>query len=294
MVLRNGGESRLWATRENEGIREEAQSIWCFLHRQQSDKHELQFGIDIAKRVVREVAEGDNPVVNSLLHGLHGMLDLHKMNDIYEFYFFSFSRHRDDREQWKVYGRKGSGYSIGFAPELFQPNQSKLLPQANQNVFVGKVLYGRDATRDRHRRTIRRLAGIVDRTSRAHPLLVCGKLGHAWFDAMNRAALTQQIIWNCLTANAASFKDEQETRYILLNEAAAFDPFRKNFRDRNYIETPLLLTERGNLTEIIVGPDAPAGAEDIARALLRDNGYPDGIPISRSRASSQSAVKHPL
>jgi len=186
--------------------------LWCFLHRQQSDASELQFGLDIAKRVVLVLAT-HNPVV-AILHGLHGMLDLHTINKIFEFYVFSLCGHRDNRCQWELYGRTGCGYSIGFAPKLLQPSQPALLPQADHNVFVSKVIYGCYETCRQHRRTVEKLADIVDRTFRANRQLLCGKLGHPWFDAMNRAALTHQLIWNSLTAKAASFENERETRYV--------------------------------------------------------------------------------
>jgi hypothetical protein len=44
----------------------------------------------------------------------------------------------------------------------------------------------------------------------------------------------------------------------------------------------LPLSEAGNTTEIIVGPDAPDGAEAMVQDLLRSHGYPHGIRVTRS------------
>jgi hypothetical protein len=265
----------------------EKQKIWCFLHSQQSDLTEVQFSLDIARRVIREEACRGSPPVASLLLGLDDLLGSNPLGATFYFYFFSLSSHRDDPQQWDEYGRKGTGFSVGLAPTLFQPDQPELLPRANENVFVSRVIYGRDVTRTRHRHGIRKLAEIVGRVSRANSGLVHGKILQAWFDKMNKILIADLLIWNCLTAKAACFQNEQETRYILLGIREVFDEWRREHNGRKYVETCLPLSALGNLTEIIVGPLAPVGAEDAMRAFLRDHGYPESIPVTRSRVSAR-------
>jgi hypothetical protein len=263
----------------------EKQKIWCFLHSQQSDPTEVQFSMDIARRVIRQEACRGNPAVESLLLGLNDLLGNNPLGETFDFYFFSLSAHRDDAQQWHEYGRMGTGFSIGLAPTLFQPDQPELLPRANENVFVSKVTYGSDATRSRHRHGVRKLAEIVGRVSQANRDLVRGKILQAWFDIMNKAFIADLLIWNCLTAKAARFQNEQETRYILLGMCEVFNVWRREHKGRKYVETHLPLSALGNITEIIVGRLAPVGAEYALRAFLRDHGYLESIPITRSGAS---------
>jgi hypothetical protein len=133
----------------------EHQKLWCFLHSQQSDDREVRYSLEIARRVIRQEALHRDPSVKSLLLGLDGILGSNPMGERFDFYFFSLSRHRDDAGQWDEYGDKRKGFAIGFSPALFQPDREELAPCPNKNVFVSEVIYGRDATRARHRRSVR-------------------------------------------------------------------------------------------------------------------------------------------
>jgi hypothetical protein len=66
-----------------------------------------------------------------------------------DFYVGSFSRERDDLQQWQVYAGNGRGFALGFAPHLFgiedKPNR-----QPHENVFVAPVHYGDAAGRLHH------------------------------------------------------------------------------------------------------------------------------------------------
>jgi hypothetical protein len=74
----------------------------------------------------------------------------------------------------------------------------------------------------------------------------------------------------------------QETRYIIMGVCGLFDGIRKQHNGRNYVETPLPLSDPGNITEIIVGPDAPPDAEALVTGLLNRFGYPPRISVFRS------------
>ena len=263
----------------------EHRKIWCFSHSQQSDDTEVIYSLEIARQVVREEARRREPSAKSLLTGLDGILGTNLMREVFDFYFFSLSRHRDHGKQWAEYGDCGKGFAIGFSPALFQPDRSDLMPLPNENVFVGQIIYGRDATRTRHRRGIQKLAEIVTRMAETNLPLV-RKNKQAWFDNLNQEYIAELLIWNCLTAKAGRYRREQETRYILMGMREIFDCCRKQHGERNYVETLLPLQEKGNITEIIVGPNAPSGAETMVQNLLRSLGYPDDIPVSRSAVSA--------
>jgi hypothetical protein len=74
---------------------------------------------------------------------------------------------RDSARQWKEYGDECRGFSIGFAPRLFLPDQT-LSPRANENAFVGRVTYGDEKTTYRHRKVIERVAEIAHRAAVAN------------------------------------------------------------------------------------------------------------------------------
>ena len=208
-----------------------------------------------------------------------------KLEERFGFYFFSFSSHRDHSRQWTDYGDAGSGFAIGFSPALFQIDRYGPSPRAKENRIVGEIVYGRNAACARHRLGVRKLAEIAERVERDHPPVAPDDL-QAWFNRMNLEFLAAVFIWNCLTAKACKFCCEQETRYIILGIRSAFDGCSKRHRGRDYVETPpLSLSEPGNIAEILVGPSAPAGAEEMVRDLLASNGYPSGIPVSRSKAA---------
>jgi hypothetical protein len=272
----------------------ETQTIWSFRHDQQSDPKEFSYSLRIAQSVILEEEARENDLaVRSLLDGLHSILNDTPLDQIFEFYLFSLSAHRDHARQWTEYGDKGRGFAIGLAPALFQPNE-QLSSQADKNVFVGRVIYGDDQTRTRHRKGIRRLAQITRRIAQANRHLV---LSHqqVWFDGLNRWFIGRLLIWNCLTAKVGGLRCEEETRRIHLDQRKNFDGLRKIHTDalggvRNYVEEKLPLSDLGNITEILVGPNAPDDAEAMVSTFLRSRGYPN-IPINRSGGSRASVAR---
>jgi hypothetical protein len=263
----------------------EKRKLWCFIHNRQKDQEEVRYSLNIARQVIRQEADRGPPPVCRLLRGLDDLLANNCMEEMFDYYFFSLSAHRDHFNQWAEYGDGGRGFAIGFSPALFQIDRYELAPRANENVFVSPVTYGRDATRTRHRDVVRKLAEIVGRVEQANRPLVSGGNLQVWYDEMNKDYIATMLIWSCLTAKAAQFQDEQETRYIILGVRQIFDDCRKQHNGRDYVDTPLPLSEPGNITEVLVGPQAPAGAEGMVRDLLQSSGYPPGIPVSRSKAS---------
>jgi hypothetical protein len=97
-------------------------------------------------------------------------------------------------------------------------------------------------------------------------------------DVSNRPGRVAAI----LTAKSERYRDEQETRYIIMGACALFDGIRKQRNGRNYVETPPPLSDPGNITEIIVGPGAPRDAEALVTGLLNKYGYPPWISVFRS------------
>ena len=201
------------------------------------------------------------------------------MTDIFEFYLFSLSRHRNDRQQWQCYGQHGRGFAIGLARSLFQANQTNLSERANENIFVGRVIYGDVPTEQRHRRAIECAADITSRVAQASPFLVPKLKPSNYILRMAQDVIASQLIWNCLTAKHMNYANEREVRYVIMNEREKFDADRKSLNGRHYIEAPCELKIPGTIMEVLVGPLAPAGAEEMIDEFLKAQGYPDDILI---------------
>ena len=150
----------------------ESQRLRCFSHQNQKDQNEFAFSLGIARRVIREGAQSGDGVTHHFCACLDDLLETNGLATPFEFYLFSLSRHRDDKRQWQEYGQAGRGYAIGFAPVLFQPTQTELNERAIENVHIGRVIYGEEATAARHRLVIERSAEITSRVARSNRSLV--------------------------------------------------------------------------------------------------------------------------
>lgn len=261
------------------------EKLWCFGHQYQKDVQEFQYSLDIARRVIKEVGESDDSPTHWFCACLLDMLDNNSFTDTFEFYLFSLSRHADDPQQWQEYGDAGRGFAIGFAPTLFAATQTFLSAEANENLYVGRVLYGDIETADRHRSVISEAAHIASRVAWANRPMPDSVKPSDYFSAVAREVIASQLIWNCLTAKHASFSNEREVRYIIMGLISRFDAHRKTFKSKAYIETPLPLKTSGSIMEFLVGPLAPDGAEEMVERFLKANGYPDSIPVRRSGAA---------
>lgn len=249
------------------------EQIWCFSHLNQTDQTELSYSLDIAREVIQEVGRSDDGVTHYFALCLDDLLRHNSFSDTFEFYLFSLSRHRDDARQWEEFGRNGTGYSIGFAPALFAPTEMRLKEFANENLFVGRVLYGEDAIRDRHLRAIRKAAEITSRFANRNKDLVQQVKPSTFLSTMAKEMIASQLIWNCLTGKHKKYENEQEVRFVIMNVRERFDGLRKSRAGKNYIEAPLPLRSNGNIAEIIVGNRAPSDAEKIVREYLSSQRY---------------------
>jgi len=157
-----------------------------------------------------------------------------------------------------------------------------LSPKANENLNVGRVIYGDAATRARHRLVIERAADIISECGHANKRLLKKTRPYPFIRAMADEFIASQLVWNCLTAKNDIYANEREVRGVIMNVRANFEGIRKPLGGKFYVEYDLPLKEPGNITEIIVGPSAPDGAEDVVKKLLGDLGYSDRIPVTRS------------
>lgn len=261
------------------------QRLRCFSHLHQSDKHEFEFSLEVARRVIREVGQSDDRITQYFCDCLDDLLETNKLASPFDFYLFSLSHHRDDMQQWQEYGQSGRGFAIGFGPALFQPTQTEPYEQANENVFVGRVIYGEEPTAARHRRIVTKAAQTTSRVAWANKSLVHQVKPSEYLVTMAHELIASQLIWNCLTAKEVRYENEREVRCIVMNVRKNFDSHRQ-FQpdtDRQYIETPMPLKNLRNITEILIGPRAPPGTEAMVAEFLKTQGYSNTVTVNRSQ-----------
>ena len=261
------------------------QHFWCFSHEQQKDKAEFEYALNSARRVIKELGTTDDFFTHHYCGCLDDMLEHNKLSGPFEFYLFSVSRHRDHGPQWRDYGHGGQGYAIGLSPALFQPDKDDLYEEANKNLHIGRVVYGDAETDERHRLAVGHAAEIASRVGRANVEFVRQAPIHRYLQVMAHELLASQLIWNCLTAKESKYADEREVRGIVMNVKEKFDPWRRMHGGRNYIEHELPLKTPGSIVEVLVGPQASADSEEKVAAFLKAEGYPEGIPVRRSKAA---------
>jgi hypothetical protein len=258
------------------------QRLWCFSHLCQRDRTEFAYSLAVARRVIKQVGQTEDFFAHHFCSCLDDLLETNSLVDRFEFYLFSLSRHRDDNRQWADYGQNGRGFAIGFAPVLFQPDQTELNEQANENLHVGRVIYGDGPTEGRHRRVIECAAEITSRIANANLDAVNMARPVSYLTAMAKEVIASQLVWNCLTAKSIGHENEREVRYLLLNVPGKFDAHRRSFNGKYYVEAPLPLKKSGSIVEILAGPLAPPDAEAKVAEILKVNGYPEDIPVVRS------------
>jgi len=258
------------------------QQLWCFRHLHQRDLTEFAYSLAIARCVIKQVGQTKDSFAHHFCGCLDDLLETNSLVDAFEFYLFSLSRHRDDKRQWTEYGRKGRGFAIGFAPGLFQADQNELNEQANENLHVGRVIYGDVPTKERHRHAIETAAEITSRIGNANIDAVKTIGPVPYLTAIAKEVIASQLVWNCLTAKSVGFENEREVRYLLMNVPGKFDAHRKIFNGKHYIEVSVPLKKPGSIVEILVGPLSPRDAEAKVTQILKEHGYPQDIPIRRS------------
>ncbi|HEX4106264.1 MAG TPA: DUF2971 domain-containing protein [Rhizomicrobium sp.] len=258
------------------------EEIWCFSHLHQTDKSEFSYSLDIARETLQEIRRSDDWFEKYFAICVLDLVENNSFTEAFEFYLFSASRHRDDDQQWQTFGKNGHGYAIGLGPTLFRADQTELSALANENKFVGNVLYGEEAIRARHESVFRSAAKIVSKFERENKDLVRRFSPAVYLAGMAKEVIAGQLIWNCLTGKNRKFQSEQEVRFLILGVPSRFESLRREHASRKYVTSALPLKTEGSVTEIIVGINTPSGSEKMMSDYLAEQGYAYRIPLIRS------------
>lgn len=263
----------------------ESGRIWFTDYRHLNDPSELIHGIKLAHTVAREISDGADGRVRLFLETCIDMFRQENFNLTLAFYIASFSRERDDIGQWRAYADNGRGFAIGFSSSMFKISEEPLENKLSE--FVGPVLYNIDEVRARHRLALEQAAEIFFDAVNANAVLMQNKtIGLPFIQEFAREVIASPLIWNCLTSKHLAYEHEREVRLIILEQAQRVSPYVMT-RVRGgevvpYIAHEMPLREPHKITEIVIGPAAPTDAERRVRAMLRELGMNQKIPIVRS------------
>ena len=261
------------------------EKLWCFGHQYQKDVQEFRYSLEIARRVIKEVGETDDGPTYWFCACLLDMLDNNSFTDTLSFISLASAVTPTTPSNGGNTGTAGVASRSGLHRPCSRHRKASLNEQANENLYVGRVLYGDAAHSSRHRSVVSEAARIASRVAWANRPMSDTVKPSDYFSAVAREVIASQLIWNCLTAKHENFSNEREVRYIIMGIISKFDLHRKHFNGKAYVEAPLPLKTIGSIKEILVGPGAPAGAEAMVEAFLKANGYPEAIPVRCSGAA---------
>jgi hypothetical protein len=271
-----------------------ARQIWFTHYRHLNDPTEMQFGMEVAKKVLAEVGTRLGPKIKLFCDVVDDLFSTENMRSTFELYVASFSRARDDLNQWKVYAAGGRGFALGLAPSLFAI-EDKRDGKPHENVFVAPVCYGAAAGRLHHLPAIERAAQIVAKTvNRKTKAMSDINRGLPFLDEMGKVLIAGELLLNCLTMKDSQHEPEQEVRLFIVGEIAKLAPD-VSTRARGeetvpFIKRDMPVQELGRISEIVIGPAAPPDAEDFACSLLAPF-HPNPMIIVRRSAKSADMLE---
>lgn len=259
--------------------------IWFTDHRHLNDPSELIHGIEMAHKAARMIGDNADGRVRLFLELFADMFRRDNFEATLQFFIASFTRERDDLAQWRAYADNARGFAIGFAPSMFHVVDKA--PPDRLPEFVGPVRYSDNDVIARQEAALRTAAELFLETANAETELMRDRaIGLPFMQEFSRSMIASPLIWNCLTSKHFGYAHEREVRLVIMGQPAILSP-RVKRRPRGeeavpFIAQPMGLREPGLIAEIVVGPAAPAGAEENARNLLGALGLGDQIPVRRS------------
>jgi hypothetical protein len=260
------------------------EEFWLTSIYHMDDTEELSFGFDVCGSVLRSALErGDfsghtGRVLQLFIEPLIEPSFREEIKTIVEFYSFSFGM-RDDPKQWKRYGKKGKGIAIGLSPQFFFPLPIEN-PKPEERIYVGKVAYGERNAKIRHARVVHSVIDVIKREYHAGAI-PNGQVAQALFRRLV-AEMYCEVLWNCVTTKGDKWKQQNETRLLVLNRLKDPELPIENTHGRPYVKIPQPTLKR-HLDEVMVGPDAEAETEKQVLLFLTKHGL-GGTRVTRSSA----------
>jgi hypothetical protein len=240
------------------------------------DTEELTFGIGVERKLLREAIASGDVLARMFCEEPADEKEIEKLKEIFEFYSVSFGL-KDDAKQWDKYAQGGRGISFGLAPSFFTPLMNST-PKPEKAIFLGKVVYGETQARARHSSVISEAIDTIKRTKQSGSIKD-GKEAQLFFQHI-AAEMRVETLWNSVTTKDSSWSHQNETRLLAMNNLKA--PLLKihNAPARPRVELPQPLLKKC-ITEVMIGPNADAGAEGRVRTFLDAHGL-SHVPVTRS------------
>lgn len=250
------------------------EEIWLTSILHLNDPSEFAHGMSLATEMMRERAPNEHEVVQFFFDGV--LENIPRVEAAIGFYVASFSSDGDDLGQWRAYGDNGRGYALGLSPDLFRRVHltATVDTPPNETIFVASVIYDEREAKQRQKDVIGKAVETVNRFVDADVLRDRGNVSP--FLERMATELVMALIWNAITTKHPAYKNEQETRLILINGAEKLESYVKT-RVRGseiipYIPHKMKLKASGAITGIVVGPAAAPQAVHGVESLLSSLG----------------------
>jgi hypothetical protein len=254
----------------------ESEQFWFTSIYHMDDTEELTFGFGVERKLLQEAIASGDKLTRMFCEELADEGDLKRIKQILEFYSVSFGM-KDDTKQWEKYADRGRGVALGLAPAFFKPLMTSN-PKPEEKIFLGKVGYGEAKARVRHSQVINDAIDTIKRTQAAG-VIKDGQEARLFFQHI-AAEMRVETLWNSITTKDSSWSHQNETRLLALNNLKMPHLEIHNADKRPRLELPQPLLKQ-NITELMLGPNADAGAESGVRAFLDRHGLAH-VPITRA------------
>jgi hypothetical protein len=270
------------------------EEIWLTSILYLNDPGEFSYGMSLARDMMKERLEKEHPIIQAMLALMIVALNETKtFTSLMGLFVASFSSNGDELEQWRAYGDNGRGFSVGVSSKVFK--QSDLIDRAkrppNELIFMSRVIYDEAIAIRRQRDVVDKLVEIAARLVARDALTDDPGSLNAFYVKMLDVVISA-LVWNSLTTKHPAYRNEQETRLILLNESVKLGPYIKT-RVRGsdivpYIPYSIDLRGPGAIGGIVVGPAAAPQAEHAVKCLFDGQEIDPGDVIKRSKVPYRS------
>lgn len=242
----------------------QSQRFWATAHDCTNDQEELVYADATILEAVRAAEVRSSGLSRRLLRLFHKTYSATRIGASHRTYLVCFSKHRDDPNQWREYGRDGAGVCLGLRlfgiPHPVVPNiATSFMP----------VTYGDVEVRQELDECLDQFTGVMERIDPPDR-------EETWRNALDFLNVPAAA-W-ALSTKAPKWRDEHEVRMIFLvrdgQTVAPNTRIRPDGREHRSIAVPVTRLPRVPVEEFIVGAnqDAAAGTARALR-LLNDLKY---------------------
>jgi Protein of unknown function (DUF2971) len=254
----------------------ESEQIWFTDYRHLNDPSEFLHGLEFARDIARRLKQTANTRAKCFFDQFIEVFRRETFDKGFEFYIASFSRDRNDLGQWRAYADNGRGFSIGFAPRLFEIVE--YLSPDKPPEYVSAVKYTLEDVNALYTPPILEAAQLFLSAAMTNADLIENKaIGPNFFHEMIYRLISTLTVRG-LTTKHPAYGHEQEVRLVITGPDTNLSPYVKT---RLRGSQPWAAREPGNVVEIVVGPAAPPDTERTLRKFLSTLGM-DFENIGRS------------